>query len=229
MNFDENMDISFLLLYVIFDPYIVFTHYIFAGIILYLAWGINKFPGKQPDSISFIFTILYWLGFSGICGLLLGAEIGTIALFLSIGYFVIYGISLLATISSANKKVQEVEATYLTDEKIYEEKTGLKMAKYFRFPEGRYNRESLAVIDGLGYKTIFWSFAYDDWDNSKQGRIEYGKKKILDNVHNGEIILLHSTSSDNCEILSVVIKEIKTQITTICIIGINTSPTFFYY
>ena len=109
------------LIYLIFDPYVVFFHYIFAGIILYLACGINKFPGKQADSISFVFTILYWLGFSGICGLLLGAEIGTIALFLSIGYFVIYGISLLITISSANQKVKEVEATYLTEEKIYEE------------------------------------------------------------------------------------------------------------
>ena len=56
-----------------------------------------------------------------------------------------------------------------------------------------------------------WSFAYDDWEEEKQGREEYGKKKILDNLHNGEIMLLHGTSKDNSNILDVVIKEIKKQ------------------
>ncbi len=54
-----------------------------------------------------------------------------------------------------------------------------------------------------------WSFGYDDWDEKKQGREEYGKKKILDNVHNGEVMLLHATSKDNSNILDDVIKEIK--------------------
>ena len=56
-----------------------------------------------------------------------------------------------------------------------------------------------------------WSFAYDDWDENKQGREEYGKKKILDNLHNGEIILLHATSKDNSNILDDVIKQAKEQ------------------
>ena len=86
-------------------------------------------------------------------------------------------------------------------EKIYEEKTGLKMAKYFRFPEGRYNRESLAVIDELGYKTIFWSFGYADWDDKRQMDSEKAMKKILENTHNGAVILLHPTSSTNAKIL----------------------------
>ena len=54
-----------------------------------------------------------------------------------------------------------------------------------------------------------WSFAYDDWDEAKQEREEYGKKKLLDNVHTGEIMLLHATSKDNSNILDEVIKEIK--------------------
>ena len=56
-----------------------------------------------------------------------------------------------------------------------------------------------------------WSFAYDDWDEKKQGREEYGKKKIMDNLHNGEIMLLHATSKDNANILEETIKDIKGQ------------------
>ena len=48
-----------------------------------------------------------------------------------------------------------------------------------------------------------------DWDEAKQGRTEYGKEKIIANIHPGAVILLHSTSKDNSEILGDVIKEIK--------------------
>ena len=81
--------------------------------------------------------------------------------------------------------------------------------KYMRPPKGEYSEKSLAVIQRLGYVPVFWSFAWDDWDDSKQGREEYGKKKILDNVHNGEIMLLHATSKDDANILDEVIKKIK--------------------
>ncbi len=81
--------------------------------------------------------------------------------------------------------------------------------KYMRPPKGEYSEKSLAYIQTLGYKPVMWSFAYDDWDNNKQGREEYGKKKIMDNLHNGEIMLLHATSRDNANILDFVIKEIK--------------------
>ena len=54
-----------------------------------------------------------------------------------------------------------------------------------------------------------WSLAYDDWDEAKQGRESYGKSKVLDNVHNGAVILLHSNSKDNSNILNDVIKEIR--------------------
>ena len=56
-----------------------------------------------------------------------------------------------------------------------------------------------------------WSFAYDDWDENKQGRESYGKDKILSNLHNGSVILLHATSIDNANILDYCIKEIKNQ------------------
>lgn len=96
----------------------------------------------------------------------------------------------------------------LTDlEKIYEQKTGKCMEKYFRFPEGRYNEECLALMNELGYKTIFWSFGYADWDDTKQPPCDKAMEKILSNTHNGEVILLHPTSKTNADILPALIDE----------------------
>lgn len=103
----------------------------------------------------------------------------------------------------------EIERNLLALEKIYEEKTGRQIAKYFRFPEGAYSVEALKTISGLGYKTIFWSFAYDDWDNSRQPDPKRAIKKILDNTHNGAVMLFHPTSSTNAEIFPTLIKEWK--------------------
>ena len=61
----------------------------------------------------------------------------------------------------------------------------------------------------LGYKTIFWSFAYADWDNGNQPSASVAKEKILSNVHNGEIMLLHPTSATNAEILADIIRELQ--------------------
>jgi len=83
--------------------------------------------------------------------------------------------------------------------------------KYIRPPKGEYSKRSVAYCNSLGYTTVMWSFAYDDWEDSKQGREDYAKTKIYDNLHNGEIILLHGTSKDNSNILDEVIKEIKKQ------------------
>lgn len=90
---------------------------------------------------------------------------------------------------------------------IYE-KFGYEM-KYIRPPKGEYSEKSVAYCNTLGYTTVMWSFAYDDWDESKQGREEYAKKKILDNIHNGAVILLHGNSKDNTNVLDTCIKEIK--------------------
>ena len=83
--------------------------------------------------------------------------------------------------------------------------------KFIRPPKGEYSERTVAYTNTLGYTSVMWSFAYDDWDENKQGREEYGKKKILDNLHNGEIILLHATSKDNSKILDDVIKQAKEQ------------------
>ena len=106
---------------------------------------------------------------------------------------------------STNEEIQEDVMELHTA--LYN-KFGYEM-KYIRPPKGEYSERTVAYTNTLGYTTVMWSFAYDDWEESKQGREEYGKKKILDNVHNGEVILLHSTSKDNSNILDYCIKEIK--------------------
>lgn len=89
--------------------------------------------------------------------------------------------------------------------------TGVEMAKYFRPPEGTFDEQMLCQAKELGYKTIFWSFAYADWDNGKQPAPDAAKRKILDNVHNGAVILLHPTSATNAAILGDVLRELKSQ------------------
>ncbi len=115
-----------------------------------------------------------------------------------------------------NHTLRHKDMTTLTDEAafaaelsaletLYTEKTGLSMAKYYRPPEGKFNEDNLRMANDLGYKTIFWSFAYADWDNNKQPSKEAAKKKILDNTHNGAVILLHPTSATNAAILGELI------------------------
>ena len=88
------------------------------------------------------------------------------------------------------------------------EKFGYEM-KYIRPPMGEFSERTLGIIKSLGYKTTMWSFAYDDWDENKQGRETYAKEKVMSNIHNGAIILLHANSKDNSNILDTCIKEIR--------------------
>ena len=81
--------------------------------------------------------------------------------------------------------------------------------KYMRPPKGEYSEASLDATTKLGYIPVMWSFAYADWDEAKQPSKQEGINKIIQNVHNGEIILLHATSKTNMEILKTVITQIK--------------------
>lgn len=99
------------------------------------------------------------------------------------------------------KEVMDLHTT------VYE-KFGYEM-KYIRPPKGEFSERTINITNELGYVTVMWSFAYDDWDENKQGRTEYAKKKILDNVHPGAVILLHGNSKDNTNVLDECIKEIK--------------------
>ena len=95
----------------------------------------------------------------------------------------------------------ELEAELRALEDLCLEKTGHTMAKFYRPPEGRFNRRSLEHVKSLGYMTVFWSLAYADWDNDKQPDPTYAKNLLLENTHSGAIVLLHPTSKTNADIL----------------------------
>ena len=89
------------------------------------------------------------------------------------------------------------------------EKTGVRVAPYYRPPKGRFSEENLRCAQENGYKTVFWSFAYPDWENERQMPLEKAKRIISENLHNGEVMLLHPTSATNAAILSDLIQELK--------------------
>lgn len=86
---------------------------------------------------------------------------------------------------------------------------GIDVAKFYRPPEGKFSEENLAWAKEMGYKTVFWSLAYADWDNNKQPAPDYAKKLLLDNIHNGAVILLHPTSKTNADILDGLLSELE--------------------
>ncbi|MGN0704326.1 MAG: delta-lactam-biosynthetic de-N-acetylase [Lentihominibacter sp.] len=91
------------------------------------------------------------------------------------------------------------ELSKLEDE--YSKVTGKKMQKYYRPPQGKYSESNLKMAKELGYRTIFWSLAYVDWYESDQPTKEEAFDKLIPRVHPGAIVLLHSTSRTNAEIL----------------------------
>lgn len=86
-------------------------------------------------------------------------------------------------------------------EALFQETTGQAMTKYYRPPQGKYNVENLRQAKALGYKTILWSLAYVDWYVDDQPTPEQAYAKLLPRIHDGAIVLLHSTSRTNAEIL----------------------------
>ena len=98
-----------------------------------------------------------------------------------------------------------------TLENILAEKVGVTCAKFYRPPEGRFSEKNLKAAEALGYKTVFWSLAYADWDNEKQPEPEKSKQLLLANTHNGAVILLHPTSKTNADILDALLTEWEAQ------------------
>lgn len=94
-------------------------------------------------------------------------------------------------------------------EEKYFELTGKEMEKYFRPPEGAFSEKTLDFCASLGYTPVFWSFAYADWDNGKQMPPEKAKSKVLSQMHDGAVLLLHPTSATNAKILGDVIDELS--------------------
>lgn len=92
-------------------------------------------------------------------------------------------------------------------EQLYKETTGQEMQKFYRPPQGKYSESNLKQAQELGYKTIFWSLAYVDWYVDKQPTKEEAYSKLLPRIHPGAIVLLHSTSQTNAEILDELLSK----------------------
>lgn len=92
-------------------------------------------------------------------------------------------------------------------EDIFRQYTGHEMAKLYRPPKGCFSETNLKQATELGYRTVFWSFAYADWDNDKQPDPDSALQKILKYTHNGMIILLHPTSATNAAIMDRLLTE----------------------
>lgn len=83
---------------------------------------------------------------------------------------------------------------------LYKETTGRELPKYYRPPQGKYSEENLKQAQALGYQTIFWSLAYVDWYTDNQPTPDQAYAKLLPRIHDGAIVLLHSTSKTNADI-----------------------------
>ena len=93
----------------------------------------------------------------------------------------------------------------------YREITGQDLKRYYRPPQGIYSEENLQMAKELGYRTVFWSLAYVDWNNDAQPTAEEAFSKLLPRTHDGAVILLHSTSQTNAAILEELIIRWKEQ------------------
>ena len=108
------------------------------------------------------------------------------------------------------KKDEASFARELKDlEDLFREITGKELPKYYRPPQGLYSKKNLELAQSLGYKTVFWSLAYADWDNNDQPTAEEAFQKLLPRTHNGAVILLHSTSQTNAQILDELLTRWK--------------------
>ena len=92
-------------------------------------------------------------------------------------------------------------------EALYRETTGREMSRFYRPPQGKYSVENLKQAQAMGYRTVFWSLAYVDWYTDNQPSAEEAFSKLIPRIHDGAIVLLHSTSRTNAEILDELLKR----------------------
>ena len=106
--------------------------------------------------------------------------------------------------------ITDAENEIMNNHKYVLDNFGYDM-KYFRPPCGTYSEKSLAITQRCGYKSFLWSFAYADWDVNKQPNEDEAYKRITEAAHSGEIMLLHSVSKTNSDILGKVIDNLQGQ------------------
>lgn len=97
--------------------------------------------------------------------------------------------------------IQSFQTELQKNEALYRDILGSEMPKLYRPPQGKFCEENLKMAQQLGYSTVFWSLAYVDWYADDQPTPEQAFSKLLPRIHPGAVVLLHSTSSTNAEIL----------------------------
>ncbi len=115
-----------------------------------------------------------------------------------------YDMSKLSDKEAFSKELQQLE-------ELFKATTGKELPKYYRPPQGTYSLENLKMAQELGYTTVFWSLAYVDWNNDSQPSREQAFGKLLPRIHNGAVVLLHSTSTTNAQILDELLTTWKDQ------------------
>ena len=94
-------------------------------------------------------------------------------------------------------------------EELYTDITGQTLPRYYRPPQGLYSEENLKKAREMGYRTVFWSLAYADWDNNDQPDPDAAVEKLTSRTHDGAVILLHATSKTNAQILDRLLSRWK--------------------
>lgn len=111
--------------------------------------------------------------------------------------------------SMPDKSVEEQKQELLDCENYMKEATGYEMDLFFRPPRGEYSKRTLQIAKDLGYRTIFWSMAYLDYDVNNQPSAEHVVEHFKKYYHPGAIPLLHNVSKANHDALQQVIKNLK--------------------
>ncbi len=115
-----------------------------------------------------------------------------------------YDMSKIGDKATFTKELGDLEA-------LFKEATGKDLPKFYRPPQGIYSEDNLKMAQELGYKTVFWSLAYVDWNQDSQPSKEQAFSKLLPRIHNGAVVLLHSTSQTNAEILDELLTKWEAQ------------------
>ena len=105
-----------------------------------------------------------------------------------------YDMSRISDKDAFTKELADLEA-------LFKETTGQDLPKFYRPPQGVYSETNLQMAKELGYKTVFWGLAYVDWQNDAQPTKEQAFSKLIPRIHPGAVVLLHSTSQTNADIL----------------------------
>ena len=113
-----------------------------------------------------------------------------------------YDMSKLSDKASFSKELTDLED-------LYRQTVEQELPRFYRPPQGIYSEENLKMAKELGYKTVFWSLAYVDWNQDAQPTAEQAFSRLLPRTHDGAVVLLHSTSKTNAEILDQLLTKWK--------------------